>query len=156
MTPRAHIQRTRLIATLTIGITLSGCSTLNSLNPFSSSSKVPPKSTAAVASAPAVAATEATSTTTTSPEAREELELVWKSSGDDITSYHLHYGASPEKLEHHLRIPVNELEKIIQPDGAISYRLKLRLPSLAEVAYVAIQAENAGGISPMTPAMKVQ
>ena len=155
------------LGSLMIPLGLSGCATLDSLNPFSGPSTDAPVTPAATSSsakevpAPKAEASEpavkAEGGQEAAPEkALEELELSWKASEEIVTAYHINYGKTPERLEHHLRIPVSELEKVSQPDGSKAYRLKLRLPSLSDVSYVAIQAENASGLSPMTQPMKIQ
>lgn len=166
-------------------LTVSGCSTLTALNPFSSAatgseqlvSESAETGRAAVGVDDELAGSDngetplvdglATSEETASggiptvlkrqPNSKETgtLELVWQVPGEPVEIYHLNVGYSKEHLDRLVEIPVGELKQDDDPVHGPVFRYQLSDVDENRPLFLTLSAENKFGRSAPSPVLKV-
>ena len=183
--PWDHIQMSRftlLLSFLALSLFSSGCSTMESLNPFSASTdsenteegvaaevRAKQEDAAAVGEEPAGAAADDESEKTEvaaverklpakplQAESASTVELLWQVPTEAVEKYHIYYGLEADDLSNHIEIPVTELERIDHPKHGPVYRYELRGIPATRAIYLSLRAENKYGVSDGSTATKVE
>lgn len=83
------------------------------------------------------------------------VEVLWKVPAEEVSAFRLHYGTNPGDLSKNIRVPVEKLERFSHPLYGPTFRYRLYGMSPKQTTYVSLQAENANGISPRSPVLKI-
>ena len=162
--------RLRIFLIFLLSFGLSGCSLLESINPFSSTKKSEQKVSTteqqqAVAKEQQVTPQgDISENRQVQPEAesnelsaqQSSVEILWQVPGEPIEKYHIDYGNDPANLDKHLEIPVSELEKVDDPTHGPLFRYVLTGTELGKSIYFTVQAENQYGLSPKSPVQEIK
>lgn len=83
------------------------------------------------------------------------LEMLWRVPDEPVTAYHFYYGIEPNNLTEHVRVPVDDIEKLVHPVYGAVYRYRIRRPLPESELFVSIRAENEHGLSPHSKELRV-
>lgn len=154
----------------------SGCSTIQSLNPFSSEDPsisgdgvgtgdaggIDTGGKAANDSAPVDAPQNRTDGSEAAAIAKSGtaqknsvVEVIWQVPTEAVETYHLYYGLTEDDLSNHIAVPVGELERASHPRFGPVYRYRLKDIPSSQTVYISLAAENRAGMSPKTPVAKI-
>ncbi len=151
-----------------LGLSVSGCSALGSLNPFGSSDTT---STPTASEQPSGDSTQAgevearkesgepplsARTTVDTAHKSSVVEVIWQVPTEPVETYHLYYGLAENDLSNHVAIPIAELERATHPRFGPVYRYRLRDIPSHQTVFISLAAENRAGMSPKTPVARIE
>jgi hypothetical protein len=137
------------VGTFTL-LSFSGCSTLQSLNPFAGQGEeqVAPAEPTQNPAVPAENPVQADNTSS--------IEVMWQVPGEPVEEYHLYYGIDPQHLDNHIEVPVSELQKIDHPKHGPVFRYELKGVPANRAIYISMRAANKGKLSDPSPTIKIE
>lgn len=84
------------------------------------------------------------------------VEIFWQAPREEVISYRILFGSSPENLSRQVEVPVSALKFNEHPKQGRVYSYVLKEGTRSSVLYVSLQARNQAGYGPISKPFRVE